>query len=327
MKKMILTLGPSLFEVVSNIMPNSKHYIFRINGSHTGPAEMKEYVAKIRGVAPDAKILIDLPGNKVRTGDIDPISIEVGKDFKIATKHLNFPDFYRYIEKGDVVWSNDSEFQFIVKETSQNEITFTSKSRGVIKQNKGLHVRGINEKLPFLFERDKKIIEFINENTIDYIGLSFVRSPEDVKHAKKMITKKTEVICKIETRAAVANLDAILKESRSILIDRGDLSADVGITRVPIFQKYIIDRGLFNNNRIFLATQFLKNMEEKPIPTIAEAIDLYNTLKMGIYGIQLSEETAVGKYPSEAVNFVQGIIDEINQEHANNKQWASAVSY
>lgn len=118
----------------------------------------------------------------------------------------------------------------------------------------------------------------------------------------------------METKAAVDNLDQILQSVDHILVDRGDLSTEIGLEKVPSYQRFIVKKTLFYNKRVFLVTQFLKNMEDKPVPTIAEIVDMYNSLKMGIYGIQLSEETAIGKYPKECLKIIERMIQEVGSE-------------
>jgi pyruvate kinase len=165
-----------------------------------------------------------------------------------------------------------------------------------------------------LFANDRELIELANRNKANYVGLSFVRSGEDIRQAQKLIDDGVEIISKVETKAAVDNLNEILDIVDYILIDRGDLSTDVGLEKIPSYQKFIVERTHFHNKKTFLATQFLKNMEEKPVPTIAEIIDMYNTFKMGIYGIQLSEETSIGKYPRECLEVIRRVMEEINSE-------------
>ena len=114
--------------------------------------------------------------------------------------------------------------------------------------------------------------------------------------------------------AAVNNLVDILKEVEYILIDRGDLSTEIGLNKVPAYQKYIVDKALYYGKKVFLATQFLKSMEHNPIATMPEIIDMYNTLKSGIYGIQMSEETAVGKYPKNCLDTIVSLMEEIDSE-------------
>jgi pyruvate kinase len=176
-----------------------------------------------------------------------------------------------------------------------------------------MHVRGIHKNIPFLFDKDKELIKLANKHNLSYVGLSFVRTAQDILEAKNLITNST-IISKVETVAAVENLIDILNEVDYILIDRGDLSTEIGLEKVPAYQQYIIDKTVFYGKKVFLATQFLKSMEHNPIPTIPEVIDMYNTLKSGIYGIQMSEETAVGKYPKNVLTIINNILTEIDNE-------------
>jgi pyruvate kinase len=317
MKKIIATVGPSLLHKVPLNEIHSENMIYRINGAHGSIESIEEYILKIKDQVNNAKILIDLPGNKVRTANFEYgfIDVEEGKEFEIYFHQFNYKDFYKHLKKGDIVLANDSIFKFEVKEIDEKNkrIIFKSFSTGRLLNNKGFHVRGVSKTLPFLFEKDKNLIELANKYEVDFVGLSFVRDEKDIQEAKKLI-KNSSIIAKVETLSAVENLDKILNEASYILIDRGDLSTDVGLLEVPKYQTKIIQKALFYNKKVFLATQFLKTMEEKPIPTFPEIIDLYNTLKLGIYGIQLSEETAVGKYPKECVNLIKNIVKKIENE-------------
>lgn len=315
MKKIIVTVGPAFFAHVENMDMNCNNHIYRINGAHGEISDIENNIDRIRSYAPHADILIDLPGNKVRTGKTGfPIQLEVDRCFTLLNGQYNYADFYRHVKPGDEVWANDSEFRFIIEEVNEKEIRFLSKSAGILKENKGLHVRGIHQDIPFLFAKDKDLIQVANKKQVAFIGLSFVRNVDDIRIAKSLVHDDVKIISKIETRAAVTNLNTILQETKYILIDRGDLSTEIGLEKIPACQKFIIDKALFHNAHVFLATQFLKNMEEKPLPTMPEVIDLYNSLTTGIYGIQLSEETAVGKYPDRCVSFIKKMMAEILNE-------------
>jgi len=315
MKKVIVTVGPSLFGNSELREIHSENYIYRINGAHGSIEDVQGSIDQIRNQLPDADILIDLPGNKVRTANLaEPIRLEKGKKFKLLQHQINYGDFYKHLNAGDIVLADDSTLKFVVESSNKKEIAFVSKSEGFLFSNKGCHVRGIHDGVPFLFAKDRELIELANRNKVSYVGLSFVRSGEDIRQAQKLIDDGVEIISKIETKAAVDNLNEILDIADYILIDRGDLSADVGLEKIPSYQKFIVERTHFHNKKTFLATQFLKNMEEKPVPTIAEIIDMYNTFKMGIYGIQLSEETSIGKYPKECLEVIRRVMEEINSE-------------
>lgn len=316
MKKIIATVGPSLLHTVSITEVHNNKLIYRINGAHGSINDIEKYILKIRNQVNNADILLDLPGNKVRTANLPNgfIEIEKNKEFSLLFTQMNYINFFKHLKNGDTVWANDSIFKFTVSKITEKEIFFMSHSTGILKDNKGMHVRGIHKNIPFLFSKDKKLIELANKYNIEYVGLSFVRTASDILIAKKLLQANINIISKVETLSAVQHLDDILKIVKYILIDRGDLSTEIGLNKVAKYQQFIIDKALFYGKNIFLATQFLKSMEMNPIPTIPEVIDMYNTLKSGIYGIQMSEETAIGKYPVECLNVIQSLVDEIQSE-------------
>ena len=316
MKRVIATVGPSLLNKFPLNEIHKDNYIYRINGAHGSYEDIRKYIDKIRSQVPDAKILMDLPGNKVRTSNIanGGLKIEENKIFSLQFDQFNFVDFYKFIKVGDVIWANDSTYEFHVDSicNTTKKIYFLSKSTGILLNNKGMHVRGIHQHIPFLFQKDQKLIEIANETKVAFVGLSFVRHAEDVNQAVNLLNDNIEIITKVETKSAVKHLNSILDIAPYILIDRGDLSTEVSLEKVPRFQNYIIQKALFHDRKVFLATQFLKNMENNPIPTIPEIIDLHNTLQKGIYGIQLSEETAVGRYPYECLKTIEKVHNEID---------------
>lgn len=317
MKRFILTVGPSLLHEVPLTEVHSEKNIYRINGAHGSLEDIRGTIEEIRRQIPSADILIDLPGNKVRThGLSEPIVVEKGKTFELAAGRFNYRDYYKHLEPGMVVWADDSTLKFIVENVSEERIRFRSESNGILKDNKGMHVRGIYARggIPFLFPKDRALIDLCNEMSIEFVGLSFVRTVENIREAKKLINSSSKIISKVETEEAVKNLQDILEEVEYILVDRGDLSTEIGLEKVPQYQKYIIETALYNSRKVFLATQVLKNMETKPIPTVAEINDLYTVWKMGVYGVQMSEETAVGKYVKECIEVLKAMDREILSE-------------
>jgi pyruvate kinase len=315
MRKLIATIGPSLLYKVPLSAVHHPDNIYRINGAHGSIQDIIGHVKEIRKQIPGAKVLIDLPGNKIRTANLaQPITIKKNETFTLAADQTNYKDFYSHLKKGDTVWANDSTFRFTVVSSAPDAIEFLSHSQGQLCNNKGLHVRGIHNKIPFLFEKDRRLIDVVNGFDIEYIGLSFVRNVEDIASAKALLKNGTCVISKVETKAAVDNLNDILAAVDYILVDRGDLSTEIGIEKVPAYQRHILEKALFFNKNAFIATQVLKNMEEKPLPTIAEINDLYAIFKLGVFGIQLSEETAVGIYPKECLETVRKLYNEVMAE-------------
>ncbi len=314
MKKIIVTVGPSLGNKVSIREVHSENIIYRINGALGDTHTIEENILKIKNQINDAKILLDLPGNKIRVTNLEYgfIEVESGKEFDVYFHQFNFKEFYKYIKVGDIILANDSIFKFEVVciDKKNKKIKFKSYSSGRLLNNKGFHIKGINNRLPFLFERDFQLIELVNRYKLDFVGLSFVRDEKDIKLAKNLINN-SQIIAKVETKKAVENLNNILNEVDYILIDRGDLSTEVGLFKIPVIQEQIIKKTLFFNKKIFLATQILKSMESTPIPTFPEIIDLYNAINKGIYGVQLSEETAIGDYPKKCLNVIKKILGEV----------------
>jgi pyruvate kinase len=318
MDKIIATVGPSLLHTVKLTEVHTDKNIYRINGAHGTIEDIENYILAIKDQVKDAKILMDLPGNKVRTANFQYgfIELEEEKEFSMKFHQMNYKEFFKHLRVGDEVWANDSIFKFIVKSINVEfgEIVFISKSNGKLLNNKGMHVRGIHENIPFLFDKDRQLIKLANKHNIDYVGLSFVRHEKDIQEVKKLI-ENSIIISKVETLSAVNNLDKILDEVEYILVDRGDLSTEVGLLNVPEYQQRIIKKSNEKNIKVFLATQFLKSMEFNPIPTMPEVIDMHNTIKDGIYGIQMSEETAVGKYPKECLDTINNISNNIKGQN------------
>ena len=315
MKRFILTVGPALLNEVPITEVHNERNIYRINGAHGSAADIERYIQKIRAQVPDADILMDLPGNKVRTSNMEEgVVLEEGKEFEIPSSHFNYTGFYKHLKPGMTAWANDSIFEFSVISADEENIRFLSKSEGVLLNNKGVHVRGIHQDIPFLFRKDRELIELANRYHLAFVGLSFVRTAENIKEARALIDSNIEIISKVETIDAVNNLNDILPLVKYILVDRGDLSTDIGINKIPRYQKFIVEKALFSDVKVFLATQVLKNMETKPIPTIGEIEALYHIYKSGVFGVQMSEETAVGKHVSECVRVLNEMREEIEKE-------------
>tara|TARA_B100000315_G_C14516955_1_gene559630 strand:+ start:414 stop:1379 length:966 start_codon:yes stop_codon:yes gene_type:complete len=314
-KRIIVTVGPAILNDDGIGLEDCQTHIYRINGAHGSISDVEKWIKKIRSSFSDPDILIDLPGNKIRTANLKkPISLETQSSFSLKSHEVTYKGFHKLVKHGDIVLAEDSTLRFTVDTANEDETTFISQSKGFLKNNKGLHVKGINNNLPFFFPRDHELIKIANKNKVKFVGLSFVRNVDDVNSARKLINKEIDIIAKVETKAAVDNLNYILKEVSFVLIDRGDLSTDVKLEKVPRYQRFIVESCLFHNKRVFLATQCLKNMVNYPTPTIAEVIDLYNSFKMGIFGVQLSEETAIGKYPNACLKIIKQVIKEIEEE-------------
>jgi pyruvate kinase len=324
MKRIIVTVGPKLLHGEQLRELHQPELIYRINGAHAGPSVAEEFIQKIRAQVPDAEILVDLPGNKIRTARLSaPIAVRNGDSFTLAMTEVNYPRFAEHLHPGQSVWASDGTIHFSVEEVGSDKIKFRSHSEGLLQNNKGLHVRNIHREIPFLFEQDLGLIEVANSHAIHFVGLSFVRNDEDIWCARKLLDRGIQIISKIETKAALENLRGILETVEYILVDRGDLSSEVGLEKIPACQAYIVRMARLYCRKVFLATQILKQMEEKPIPTIAEVVDLYNNFLLGVYGLQLSEETAVGQYPRQCLETIWRMAREVSCQQ---DRWLSEIA-
>lgn len=309
--KVIVTVGDALLASPAKLkeIDSLADCIYRINGAHISIESLPVILEALRQTLNKPSVMLDLPGNKIRTSSLsDPISLAAGETFELHDYQVNYPKFRRHLKIGDIILSNDSNIRLEVVQINGRSIKILSHSDGFLENNKGLHVKGMHRDIPFLFHKDEQLLEAACLGDVEYISLSFVRNVEDIRAVKKILNEKAgknmRIIAKIETIEAMKNLDAILDEVDTINIDRGDLSTEVGMLDLAHVQEAVIKRSVSRQKSVFLATQFLKNMERHPVPLIAEVMDLYKTMRSGISGIQLSEETAVGKYPVECVKLL-----------------------
>lgn len=310
--EIICTLNdPLLNEESLNGLVTDGATIFRINGSHVLPEHVREYVTKVRKhVGNRIRILLDLPGNKIRTSALpQPIPLKAGKTFELRPDQLNHPPFLAHLKPGDILLANDSLLKFKVEGRNGDHVTLLSYTDGALSPNKGVHLTRPYPKMPLLFARDKALIRAAIESGIDCLGLSFVRTVSDIAEAKAEIgSAKIGLIVKVETREAVENLAGILREADEFLVDRGDLSCDIGIENVNRYQNHILRSVKNAGKKMYFATQFLLSMVENKTPLIGEICGLSDSIERGVDGIQLSEETAIGKHPREVLDVVRKVL-------------------
>ena len=312
--EVIVTLGPSILNHEGRLaeINDLGPCIFRINGAHSDAEQTRSIVAQCRSMVPDCRLMIDLPGNKVRTGWLDrPIPLVKGERFTLRPGQLNWPDWSHWIEGGQIVLAHDARYRLEIEDVVDGAVVLMSHSDGTLTSNRGLHIAGISEDMPFLFEKDLRLIDAACRERVDFLSLSFVRNAGDIKEAREHLRHPSArtgalptLIAKIETAASLASLDSILTNVDAVNVDRGDLAADIGILDVPAAQGRVIERARDAHRPVYLATQFLSSMVESPVPLIAEVSDIFSAIESGVSRIQLSEETAVGRYPVECVAFV-----------------------
>ena len=319
-KDIICTIGPgSLNEKILTGLKEEGMTIARINGSHGTIEEIDSMIKNILNILPETKILLDLPGNKIRTINIDPITFTTDEIIILKKDMLTFPDLYTIVKPGKQILADDNTIIFEIVDVQNTDIICKCQNEGILKPNKGIHYTGDYSKLPFIFEKDMLLLDLAIKFPIAYIGTSFIRTIENVRRIKAFLDgANIKIITKIETIEAVNNLPQILKETDHIMIDRGDLSSGVNLENVIWVQNEILKQCMKNNTSVIIATQLLKSMENKPLPYIAEISDITNAIINGASALMLSEETAIGKYPIESVKILNKVIHTVEEKINNN---------
>ncbi len=327
--KIVATLGPSSsdYDTIKKLAEAGVS-VFRINTSHGEKQEHAEKIKIIRDIEKELNInipvIIDLQGPKIRVGQIpNPIEIKKGQEIILENtdeiKNGIIPVDYKGIAKdvsiGENILLDDGHVKLKVTKVIDSKVYTIVENGNIIKPRKGINLPGVQASLEAVTQRDKEYIKFAIEQNADYIALSFVRKSEDIKCAKNYIKTlgniEIPVIAKIEKPQAIENLEEIVKESDAVMAARGDLGIEMSPQEVPIAQKKIIQLTNEYKKPCIVATQMLESMIEEPIPTRAEASDVANAIIDGADAVMLSGESAVGKFPVEAVEMMAAISEKV----------------
>jgi len=324
--KIIGTLGPaSRKPEVLTAMISAGLDVVRLNCSHSNPEKLKKSIELIQQVSAECgnpvAILADLGGPKIRLAEI-PADIRVSTgQIVILTADSSYtgtekipagyPGLAEDLKTGNRILIDDGLVQLEVISVSAPDIECRVLNDGVLKSRKGINLPGVEISLPSLTEKDRKDIDFLVTQPIDYIALSFVRSRKDIRELRSLLESKGRdipIIAKIEKPEAVADLDGIIEETDMVMVARGDLGVEMPTEEVPIIQKRIIAECNRQNKPVITATQMLDSMITNPRPTRAEASDVANAVFDGTDAVMLSGETSVGHYPVECVSIMDEIV-------------------
>nr|XP_061840607.1 pyruvate kinase-like [Nerophis lumbriciformis] len=296
------------------------------HGDHESHAQLAKMVrdASAKAGRPIA-LLADLCGPKMRVGRFENGSIELeeGQRFTLTNQPVSgdkerashsYEPLPRDVVPGQAVLLDDGLLRLRVMEVSDTDVVCEVEVGGTLSDRKGINIPGANLSTPALTDKDRVDLEFaVNTLKVDYLALSFVRNPDDVKQAQ-LLSKGTPVIAKLEKPEAIENLEAILDVADGAMVARGDLGVEVGSEKVPLIQKRIIREVNKRGKLVITATQMLDSMIRNPRPTRAEAADVANAVLDGSDALMLSGETAAGKYPIEAVSMMDAIVLEVERE-------------
>ena len=329
--KVVATLGPSSSspEVIRKLIIAGMD-VARLNFSHGSYEDHKQVISNLRAISAEldipVTILQDLQGPKIRIGrlpddqvilnqgDIVTLVPEAGYIPDLLTIPIDYPYLSEDARTGMHALLADGLLELAVTEVEGESVRCLVIEGGILKSRKGVNFPNLSLRLPSLTEKDIKDLEFgLSQNT-DWISLSFVRSAEDVRELKRIITEKgylKPVIAKIEKPQAIDHLDEILAEVNGIMVARGDLGVEISPEKVPMLQKHIIERCNRKGITVITATQMLESMIHEPLPTRAEASDVANAIIDGTDAIMLSGETAIGDHPVKAVEMMTRIATEV----------------
>jgi pyruvate kinase len=324
-KKIIITIGPATLSKKNlKRLKKTSVSLFRINLSHTNKTQLIDYIKKLKenNLNP---ICIDTEGAQVRTVGVKKILVQknkivsLGHDLFLSKKNINlYPKFNMdCITVGSKVLIGFDNLSMIVTKKYSNYVKAKVLTSGVLEANKGVHFQDKIELSP-LTEKDIECIKIAKKFKINHFALSFANSELGIRMIKKIITKNDILISKIETKMGFENRKSIIKKSDIILIDRGDLSRYIPISKIPIAQKIIVKDCIKNKKPVYIATNLLESMLTQVVPTRAESNDIYNSLIDGADGLVLAAETAIGKNPFETINFLQSCINSYYQSIKKN---------
>jgi len=328
--KIVCTIGPaSCSPRIIDRLLRAGMDVARLNFSHGSHANHAESISMLRAAATrihkPIAILADLQGPKIRTGPLAggvPVILRTGQKFVITTARVLgdstrvstvFKPLPREVHRGNRILLSDGLIELRVEQVRGREVICEVVNGGALGAHKGINLPGVKLRVPALTPKDREDLRFALKHGANYIAVSFVRRPEDVVLAKRLVRragKDTPVIAKLEKPEAIENLDAILRVADGVMVARGDLGVEMSPERVPVVQKTIIKRAREFRRPVITATQMLESMTENPRPTRAEASDVANAIFDGSDAVMLSAETASGKYPVEAVSMMARIIEE-----------------
>ncbi|RMH73607.1 MAG: pyruvate kinase [Gemmatimonadetes bacterium] len=330
--KIVCTLGPST-DTYEDILAlaHAGMDVARFNFSHGTPEDHARRFELVRRVSAEVKrpiaVLQDLQGPKIRVKHFETgeIVLENGADFCLTTRDIignvhevsvTYPKLHQDVEPGAMILLDDGKLRLTVEDVDGQDVHCKVVFGGVLKDNKGVNLPG-SVSIEALTPKDKIDLKFGLTLGVDYVALSFVQRPDDIRHIKWMIAEQgynTPVIAKIEKPQAVKEFEAISDLADGIMIARGDLGVEMFVEEVPPIQKEIIAICNRKGKPVITATQMLESMMTTPRPTRAEAADVANAVLDGTDAVMLSGETAAGKFPVQAVETMDRIITIIEKQ-------------
>lgn len=325
--KIIASVGPSTKDLsILREMQRLGVRCFRINFAHGSPVTWSEILGLLRDLEKASGEQIctvgDIPGPSIRLGDFEGAGFRRGERVVFTAREgggvpVRDPEFFQLVEEGDLLLMDDGRIVLEVVSSSWDRVEAIALSDGFLRPGKSVTVKGKEIPSQILRPRDLEALRFAVEGGITYVGVSNVRSAEDLRVVRKAVRGfggDQRLLAKIETQSSVRNLDQILSEADGIVVARGDLGMNLGLENVPSVQRRIVRVCLRSGKPVVIATQLLESMVSSPVPTRAEVSDLYTAVIQGADAVMLTGETAVGSYPVEVVRWARRIIERAEKD-------------
>ena len=324
--KIIATYGPAIATPtrLSQIAAAGVN-LFRVNCSYGSTADFVKAADLIRKSTVKSKypvgLLLDIAGPKLRVDRFDgKLAIKTGQkltltagrtNLKAKTIAVNHSEIIQSIKTGHNVYIDDGNLMFEAVSSGRGGVGLKALNSGTIFPGKGINLPQSNVKIPTIGDKDREDIKTAIRVKADYIAISFVRSPGDIREVRRIVDSfggDQRIIAKLEKREAIANLDQIMQLSDGVMIARGDLGVEISFAELPKLQKRLIDLANRQHKPVIVATQMLESMRFAPRATRAEVNDVASAVFDAVDAVMLSAETATGKYPLETVKAMEQII-------------------
>lgn len=332
--KIVATVGPSsdTYEKLLELTRAGVN-VFRLNfshGSHEDKLQIINHIRQINLTEPYAlSILADLQGPKLRVGEIENGSMALApgdiltftNEKCVGTRekiYVSYPDLAADVEIGNKILIDDGKIEVkVIEITKDKNVKVEVTMPGILLPKKGVNLPDTKISLPALTEKDLADLDFMIEQKVDWIALSFVRKVDDIKILRSILQErksKSKVMAKIEMPEALTNLREIILESDGVMVARGDLGVELPVEQVPLIQKDIVRKCIHRGKPVIVATQMMESMMDRIKPNRSEITDVANAVLDGADAVMLSGETAMGQHPVLVVETMRKIILEVEKK-------------
>ncbi|MCD6012172.1 MAG: pyk [Flavipsychrobacter sp.] len=331
--KIVATVGPAsnTYDKLLALV-NEGVNVFRLNFSHGTHEQHLEVINHIKTINKtfqfNIAILADLQGPKLRVGEIqdNALMLKKGDHFyftnekcigTLANIYISYPSFFMDVKVDEKILLDDGKIEVLVKEIGEDKrVKVEVLTPGILSSKKGVNLPDTRISLPSLSEKDLADVDFIVDQDVDWIALSFVRKPEDVHMLREIIRKKegcAKIIAKIEKPEALEHLREIILASDAVMVARGDLGVEIPLEKIPMIQKSIIQKCIHRAKPVIIATQMMESMITHTRPYRSEITDVANAVMEGADAVMLSGETAIGQHPELVISTMVSIINEVEK--------------